>query len=65
MEGARLFAGIFGERSAILTYLRTVGSETLVFLDISAIEEPSRCICLISCITGILIISFPTSFVED
>lgn len=41
MEGTRLFAGTFGERSAILTYLRTVGSETLVFLDISAIEEPS------------------------
>lgn len=65
MEGTRLFAGTFGDRSSILTYLRTVGSETLVFLDISAIDMPSRCICLISCITGILIISFLTSFVED
>ena len=37
----------------------------VVFLDISAIDAPSRCICLISCITGILIISFPTSLVED
>lgn len=65
MEGTRLFAGTFGDRSSILTYLRTVSSETLVFLDISAIDMPSRCICLISCITGILIISFLTSFVED
>lgn len=57
--------GNLRDRSSILVYLRTVGSETLVFLDISAIDEPSRCICLISCITGISIISFLTSFVED
>ena len=65
MDGTCLFAGILGDRSSILTYLRTVGSETLAVLEISAIDAPLRCISLISCITGILIISFPTSFVED
>lgn len=64
-RGRPSFCGDLRREVPILTYLRTVGSEALVFLDISAIDEPSRCICLISCITGILIISFPTSFVED
>ena len=47
-DGPFAFTGIFGDRSCGLRYLRTVGSETPVALDIPAIDSPSLRILRIS-----------------